>query len=69
MPTNSIESKIEILVCCTFLTIMYDILTTLDSFGADLVLKDKIFVYDVAGQRIGWTDYDCKFHQHFIADT
>lgn len=28
---------------------------------ADLVLKDKIVVYDLAGQRIGWADYDCKF--------
>ncbi|GKV37618.1 hypothetical protein SLEP1_g45626 [Rubroshorea leprosula] len=27
----------------------------------DLVLKDKIFVYDLAHQRIGWTNYDCKF--------
>lgn len=27
----------------------------------DLVLKDKIFVYDLAHQRIGWADYDCKF--------
>ncbi|KAK9279028.1 hypothetical protein L1049_012703 [Liquidambar formosana] len=27
----------------------------------DLVLKDKIFVYDLAGQRIGWANYDCKF--------
>ncbi|CAJ2662423.1 unnamed protein product [Trifolium pratense] len=26
----------------------------------DLVLKDKIVVYDLAGQRIGWADYDCK---------
>ncbi|CAI8614731.1 unnamed protein product [Vicia faba] len=26
----------------------------------DLVLKDKIFVYDLANQRIGWTDYDCS---------
>jgi len=41
----------------------------LDSFAADLVLKDKIFVYDVAGQRIGWTNYDCKFHLHFFVDT
>jgi len=45
------------------------ILTTLYSFVADLVLKDKIFVYDLAGQRIGWANYDCKFHLHFIADT
>lgn len=26
----------------------------------DLVLKDKIFVYDLAYQRIGWADYDCS---------
>ncbi|KAI4322350.1 hypothetical protein L6164_022054 [Bauhinia variegata] len=26
----------------------------------DLVLKDKIFVYDLAGQRIGWAYYDCS---------
>ncbi|KAL3839730.1 hypothetical protein ACJIZ3_024321 [Penstemon smallii] len=26
----------------------------------DLVLKDKIFVYDLARQRIGWADYDCS---------
>ncbi|XP_062115694.1 aspartic proteinase 36-like isoform X2 [Humulus lupulus] len=26
----------------------------------DLVLKDKIVVYDLANQRIGWTDYDCS---------
>ncbi|XP_051143799.1 aspartic proteinase 36-like [Andrographis paniculata] len=25
----------------------------------DLVLKDKIIVYDLGGQRIGWTNYDC----------
>ncbi|KAF2289814.1 hypothetical protein GH714_038773 [Hevea brasiliensis] len=27
---------------------------------ADLVLKDKIFVYDLAHQRIGWANYDCS---------
>ncbi|GMI97214.1 hypothetical protein like AT5G22850 [Hibiscus trionum] len=26
----------------------------------DLVLKDKIVVYDLANQRIGWTNYDCS---------
>lgn len=32
----------------------------------DLVLKDKIFVYDLANQRIGWMNYDCKSdHQQF----
>lgn len=25
------------------------------------MLKDKIVVYDLAGQRIGWANYDCKF--------
>ncbi|KAG2289649.1 hypothetical protein Bca4012_029293 [Brassica carinata] len=26
----------------------------------DLVLKDKVFVYDLARQRIGWAEYDCS---------
>lgn len=26
----------------------------------DLVLKDKIVVYDLARQQIGWTNYDCS---------
>ncbi|KAI5666483.1 hypothetical protein M9H77_16336 [Catharanthus roseus] len=26
----------------------------------DLVLKDKIIVYDLAGQQIGWANYDCS---------
>ncbi|KAI7756623.1 hypothetical protein M8C21_021374 [Ambrosia artemisiifolia] len=26
----------------------------------DLVLKDKIIVYDLGGKRIGWSDYDCS---------
>ncbi|XP_057954768.1 aspartic proteinase 36-like isoform X2 [Malania oleifera] len=26
----------------------------------DLVLKDKIVVYDLVGQRIGWANYDCS---------
>ncbi|XP_015882064.2 aspartic proteinase 36 isoform X2 [Ziziphus jujuba] len=26
----------------------------------DLVLVDKIVVYDLAGQQIGWADYDCS---------
>ncbi|KAJ4754553.1 Eukaryotic aspartyl protease family protein [Rhynchospora pubera] len=30
------------------------------SILGDLVLKDKIFVYDLANQRIGWSDYDCS---------
>ncbi|XP_031488793.1 aspartic proteinase 36-like [Nymphaea colorata] len=25
----------------------------------DIVLKDKIFVYDLEGQQVGWTNYDC----------
>ncbi|XP_028789633.1 aspartic proteinase-like protein 2 [Neltuma alba] len=30
------------------------------SILGDLVLKDKIFVYDLARQRIGWANYDCS---------
>lgn len=30
------------------------------SILGDLVLKDKIFVYDLARQRIGWAPYDCS---------
>ncbi|KAK1296647.1 Aspartic proteinase-like protein 2 [Acorus calamus] len=26
----------------------------------DLVLKDKIFIYDLGAQRIGWANYDCS---------
>ncbi|WCJ41677.1 Eukaryotic aspartyl protease family protein [Euphorbia peplus] len=26
----------------------------------DLVLKDKIVVYDIGNQRVGWTNYDCS---------
>ncbi|KAE9608258.1 putative aspartic peptidase domain, xylanase inhibitor [Lupinus albus] len=26
----------------------------------NIVLKDKFFVYDLARQRIGWTNYNCK---------
>jgi hypothetical protein len=27
---------------------------------ADLVLRDKIFVYNLDKMRMGWVDYDCK---------
>ncbi|XP_020213296.1 aspartic proteinase-like protein 2 isoform X2 [Cajanus cajan] len=30
------------------------------SILGDLVLKDKIFVYDLENQRIGWANYDCS---------
>ncbi|KAE9589140.1 putative aspartic peptidase A1 family, xylanase inhibitor [Lupinus albus] len=26
----------------------------------DVILKDKLFVYDLAKQRIGWTNYNCS---------
>ncbi|XP_068651956.1 aspartic proteinase 36-like isoform X2 [Aristolochia californica] len=35
----------------------------------DLVLKDKIFVYDLAGQRIGWTNYDCSLSVNVSASS
>ncbi|KAI5664886.1 hypothetical protein M9H77_24209 [Catharanthus roseus] len=30
------------------------------SILGDLVLKDKIFIYDLARRRVGWADYDCS---------
>ncbi|XP_061345392.1 aspartic proteinase 36 [Gastrolobium bilobum] len=35
----------------------------------DLVLKDKIIVYDLAGQRIGWANYDCSLSVNVSATT
>ncbi|XP_057457112.1 aspartic proteinase 36 [Lotus japonicus] len=35
----------------------------------DLVLKDKIIVYDLAGQRIGWANYDCSSTVNVSATT
>ncbi|KAL0283144.1 UNVERIFIED_CONTAM: Aspartic proteinase-like protein 2 [Sesamum angustifolium] len=42
--------------CIGFLKVQNEGTTIL----GDLVLKDKIFVYDLAHQRIGWADYDCS---------
>ncbi|KAI3705486.1 hypothetical protein L1987_75724 [Smallanthus sonchifolius] len=42
--------------CIGFQTISNQGITIL----GDLVLKDKIIVYDLGGQRIGWSDYDCS---------
>ncbi|KAJ7947912.1 aspartic proteinase-like protein 2 [Quillaja saponaria] len=35
----------------------------------DLVLKDKIFVYDLANQRIGWSNYDCSMSVNVSASS
>ncbi|XP_019448036.1 PREDICTED: aspartic proteinase-like protein 2 isoform X2 [Lupinus angustifolius] len=35
----------------------------------DLVLKDKIIVYDLAGQRVGWAKYDCSLSVNVSATT
>ncbi|CAA2985835.1 aspartic proteinase-like protein 2 isoform X1 [Olea europaea var. sylvestris] len=35
----------------------------------DLVLKDKIVVYDLADQRIGWVNYDCSSSVNVSATT
>ncbi|KAF5727496.1 aspartic proteinase-like protein 2-like [Tripterygium wilfordii] len=35
----------------------------------DLVLKDKIFVYDLANQRVGWASYDCSMSVNVSATT
>ncbi|TYI73309.1 hypothetical protein E1A91_D07G121200v1 [Gossypium mustelinum] len=34
----------------------------------DLVLKDKIIVYDLANERIGWTDHDCSMSVNVSAN-
>lgn len=44
------------LIYITFPSLMMLLL----SLFADLVLKDKIVVYDLAHQRLGWANYDCK---------
>ncbi|CAK9186793.1 unnamed protein product [Ilex paraguariensis] len=36
---------------------------------ANLVLKDKIIVYDLADQRIGWANYDCSLSVNVSATT
>ncbi|KAF4347109.1 hypothetical protein G4B88_025152 [Cannabis sativa] len=35
----------------------------------DLVLKDRIVVYDLGGQRIGWADYDCSMTVNVSANS
>ncbi|XP_022889059.1 aspartic proteinase-like protein 2 [Olea europaea var. sylvestris] len=35
----------------------------------DLVLKDKIVVYDLASQRIGWANYNCSSSVHVSTST
>ncbi|GFZ02400.1 eukaryotic aspartyl protease family protein [Actinidia rufa] len=42
--------------CIGFQKVQYQGITIL----GDLVLKDKIVVYDLAHQRLGWADYDCS---------
>lgn len=32
---------------------------------ADLVLSNKLVVYDLENQVIGWTEYNCKYHVTF----
>ncbi|KAL3647495.1 hypothetical protein CASFOL_008463 [Castilleja foliolosa] len=37
----------------------------LQFWETDIVLKDKIVVYDLAGQRIGWANYDSETKKYF----
>ena len=30
-------------------------------FDADLVLSNKLFVYDLEKKTLGWTQYDCEY--------
>ncbi|XP_018510627.1 aspartic proteinase-like protein 2 isoform X1 [Brassica rapa] len=40
---------------------------TLFDCYADLVLKDKVVVYDLVRQRIGWAEYDCSLEVNVSA--
>ncbi|XP_071734898.1 aspartic proteinase 36-like [Rutidosis leptorrhynchoides] len=53
--SNSVGGGAE-MWCVGFQTIGNQGITIL----GDLVLKDKIIVYDLGNQRIGWSDYDCS---------
>lgn len=33
---------------------------------ADLVLSNKLVLYDLESQAIGWTDYNCKIFVNYI---
>ena len=35
------------------------------SFNADLVLSNKLVVYDLENQGIGWVEYNCKYFEPF----
>ncbi|KAF3536527.1 hypothetical protein F2Q69_00019197 [Brassica cretica] len=54
LPTG--DAKQKRMWCIGFQRIQNQGITIL----GDLVLKDKIFVYDLVGQRIGWANYDCS---------
>lgn len=40
---------------------LLDLLLKFTNSIADLVLSNKLVVYDLEKQVIGWTDYNCKF--------
>lgn len=56
-------SDVKCILQCSFISMLYLIFPfflCLVHFFTDLVLKNKIVVYDLSNQKIGWTDYDCK---------
>jgi hypothetical protein len=43
---------------------LLDLLLNFTSSVADLVLSNKLVVYDLEKEVIGWTDYNCKSQIH-----
>jgi len=41
-------------------TVTVQLFFSMSDCFADLVLKDKVVVYDLVRQRIGWAEYDCE---------
>ncbi|KAA3458599.1 aspartic proteinase-like protein 2 isoform X1 [Gossypium australe] len=65
----SLSSEYDYLVQDTFVLPIIELdRFCLDLCSADLVLKDKIIVYDLANQRVGWTDYDCSMSVNVSAN-
>lgn len=38
-----------------------DLLLKLEIYMTDLVLSNKLVVYDLQNQTIGWTEYNCEY--------
>jgi hypothetical protein len=48
-------------------TVTVQLFFSMSDCFADLVLKDKVVVYDLVRQRIGWAEYDCSLEVNVSA--